>query len=64
MPNRQKKKVKNVFLVIASIFMLLSRTFNLLPDEQNEASVISANVAGPIFFVLQFHQMIVVSVSP
>lgn len=64
MPNRQKKKVKNVFLVIASIFMLLLRTFRLLPDEQNGASVISANVAGPIFFVLQFHQTIVVSVSP
>lgn len=64
MPNRQKKKVKNVFLVIASIFMLLLRTFRLLPDEQNGASVISANVAGPIFSVLQFHQTIVVSVSP
>lgn len=64
MPNRQKKKVKNVFLVIASIFMLLSRTFHLLPDEQNGTSVISANVAGPIFFVLQFRQTIVVSVSP
>lgn len=56
-------KKKNAFLVISSIFILLSKTFHLLPDEKNGASVISVNVAGPIFFVLQFYQVVVVSVS-
>lgn len=45
-----EEKVKNLFLVISSIFFLLSRTFHLLPDEQNGASVISVTVAGLLFF--------------